>query len=605
MRGMGFRLVLAVMVVFGALSAEAAYGIKWTPGDDAVVAGAYLTAENAFELRMRQPDGKVRQFYRDFDQPNKLYGEEPWVGEDLGGGTFSILTNPEFKGGRTMFIFQNGHLRRMVLGRKDHNFASMPFPASTNSLQSLWPKPLTEAEMSVAFGTWTGDAGRLRLGYANPNKAGCLCAELALLGLALLLLSGRSPCMAAGAILAAAAFFVLTKTESRSAFVAFSVGAMILAVFRIRSLFTWRRFAVVAGIVGVCVAIIAYSGVAERFTTGLVDVAGETDAFRVKVWHAAPKMMVDSPDGWGLGMSGVAYTSWYQPVVEFRAIRTLVNSHLTWLVEFGWVGRFLYLAAIFGFLVLAFLAAWRKFSPLPFAMFALLFTAGLFNSVMEAPTLWIIPVVSLLPLAVDWRKAFTLRSALISICVGAAMSLLTLAVLAVIGSRSESVPALKAGKCMVVVNGKSAKTWVVDDNVVLGKGFLGRELRMYYAAFPEEPSLGIAWDVADVPDTAEHLVVAGRKCEDFLEALSSEPELASKFSSITFISPPFHASAVPENLASNPGFLMLQGELAARMQPEDGEAPRFLKVIPGAELYIPGWMKMVAERGKKISEQQK
>lgn len=593
---------LFIAAAFFALSVPesvAAYGVKWTPGDDEAAAGAYLVADSAFEMRMRQPDGQVRVFHRDFAEPNKLYGDDPWVGEDVGGGVFRILTNPEFKGGRTGFVFQEGHLVRMAFGRKDHSFRRVPFPASTNSLESLWPRELSESEASELFATWKAEGGRWRLGYANPNKGGCLCAELAVLALALLLFCGRRKWLcAAGAVLGVVALFLLAKTESRSAFVAVAAGSAVLVAFRARSLFSPKRLLLAAAVLAVIAGIICFSGVGRRFTTGIVDVSGESDSFRVNVWSAAPKMMVDAPSGWGLGRSGAAYTGWYQRPTEFKVARTLVNSHLTWLVEFGWFGRFVYVWAVVGGILLLLALALCGASPLPAALFLSLFTAGLFNSVMESPTLWILPAASLAMLALVRPRGKARLAVAASLASGAAFSALALVVLAVVGTCGRTPPEIHASVGKVVVNGKRAKTWVVDDNVVLGRGFLGKELRMYYAAFPQEPPLGFVWSVDDLPNGVEHVVLAGRRGVDFLELLRKNPGSADGFKSITFVSPPFAASSLPPELASRRGVKVFQGELAARHTPDAANPPPFLTIVPGAELYLPGWMRIAASAEK-------
>ena len=588
------KRIILVVLALAVSGAKAAYGLKWTQGDEAAVSSSYLVQENAFQLRMRQPDGVVRHFSRDFEQPNMIYGDYPWVGEDLGNGMFKILTNPEFKGGRTAFVFANGHLRRMMLGRKDFQFDAKPYPASNESLESMWPPELTAEDAKALFTTWKGDDGRLRIVYRNPNKGGCLMAEVALLALALLLLARRWWMKAIGGVAAAAAFFALVLTQSRSAFVAFVMGAAILAAFRARALFTWRRFFIAAGIVCVAAAVLAFSGVGTRFTTGLVNTSDASDALRVKIVKTAPAMMVDAPGGWGLGLSGSAYANWYQAPNEFRAVRTLVNSHLTWLVELGWCGRVAYICGLFAFMFILFGAAKRGASPLPLALFAAFFAAGLFNSVMEAPMLWFIPCASLVfLLAPAARSALTVRRTAIAVAGGFALSCVAVVAIACVGQKTDRVP-LKADHGRVVVNGRSAKAWVVDDNAVLGRGFLGRELRMFFAAFPQTPPIGVAWKVEDIPEEARDIVVAGKRCVDFVEAFNRDPSIAGRFESITFISPPFAASSVPEALSSQAGFKVVQGELAVCRTQDAENPPPFLTVVPGAELYIPGWMRLVS-----------
>ena len=589
------HILFSVTALLLAGTAEAAYGLKWKPGDEEAVAGAYLTAENAFELRMRQPDGKIRKFWRDFSEPNMLYGEEPWVGEDMGNGMFRILTNPEFKGGRTGFVFQNGHLRRMVLGRKDYQFEQMPYPASADSLESLWPKELTEEDIKSLFGTWKIQDGRLRIGYANPNKGGCLFAEIALIGLAALLLAGRRRwwLMLIGGLVAAGGFTGIAMTESRSSFVAFVVGAAIIVLLRAKTFFTWRKLAIVAAAIAVVVGIIASGLAGDRFTKGLVNVGGDSDSLRVNIMKAAPRMIADAPDGWGEGMSGIAYANWYQAPTEFRAVRTLVNSHLTWLVEFGWEGRVLYLGGVFALMILLFVVAKRGASPLPAALFAALFVAGCFNSVMEAPTLWIAPVASLMLLfAQAGRKALSGKSVVLSLLVGFVLAGVALAALAYAGIKDRQGPRLFVEGGRVIVNGTSADTWVLDDTVVLGQGLMGRELRMYYGVFPQNLPLGIAWEMGQLPTEAKNLIVAGKRCVDFVSKFNGNPAIAEGYGTITFLSPSFAASEIPEGLAARPNFRVIQGELATRLTPDAVNPPPFLTIVPGAELYIPGWMQI-------------
>lgn len=594
-------ILIGAVVAFFAVEAFAAYGVKWTPGDESAVAGAYLTSESAFELRMRQPDGKIRRFHRDFEDPAKLYGDNPWVGEDMGGGAFRILTNPEFKGGRTAFVFINGHLRRMVFGRKDYKFETVPYPPEKGSIESLWPDEMSEESAMALLSTWKdAKAARVlvgrRIGYENPNKGGCLMAEIALVAVAVLFFARRKWLKALGAAAAVASFAMLVQTQSRGAFVALVLGVLMLAAPRVRSLFSWRRLLIAAGIVCIAAIVLVMSGVGTRFSSGLVNASSPSDALRVKIMKAAPAMMVDAPHGWGFGRSGWSYANWYQAPDEFRVVRTLVNSHLTWLVEFGWCGRVVYLGCLFALMFVLLYVAKCGGNPLPLALFAEFFTAGLFNSVMEAPTLWLLPCASLallfLPPA---RQAITVRKTVAATAAGFILAGILVATLAYIGSKTRHVP-LRAKSGGVVVNGRSAKTWVVDDNVVLGRGFLGRELRMFYATFPNTPPIGVVWRIEDVPEDVENIVVAGRRCEDFVAAFESDHGIAERFASITFISPPFAASTLPTALSGRPSFRVLQGELAVRLTPDAANPPPFLTVVPGAELYIPGWMGIVISK---------
>ena len=599
------KLAVAAFLVLMSARVDAAYGLKWRPGDNEAAASAYLVAENAVTMRMRQPDGVIRKFYRDFTEPNKLYGPHPWVGEDVGNGIFKILTNPEFKGGRTGFVFQNGHLRRMVLGRKDYQFEAKPYPAAslTNTIESLWPHELTKDEIKETYGTWKDDKSRLRMGFGNPNKAGCLCAELALVGLALAFLCGRRKWMlVTGAAMSVASFVLLVLTASRSGMVAFALGACILAVFRMRTLLSPKRICAILAVVALAIGAMVACGTFERFTTKLVDTSSESDSFRLDVYRTAPRMMLDAPSGWGLGMSGSAYTTWYQRPDKFKAIRTLVNSHLTWLVEFGWLGRVAYvmlLAALFWMLLSS---ACRKGNPLPIALWTAFAAAGVFNSVMESPTLWILPLGALaLPFCGGHGKP-TLKDGFRSLVFGAVSAVVVLGGMSIYGASRKSVPEIRASRGHVIVNGTEADVWVVDDGAVLGGGLVGKELRLFYGAFTNEPPIGLVWSVDDIPESARQIVLAGKRGVDFLERLKAESDLATRFKSILFLSPPFAVSSLPESLSNNDRVKVVQGELAVARTPDAENPPPCLKVIPGAELYIPGWMRLVlADKNENVS----
>lgn len=597
------KIIIAVAFAFTFASVDAAYGVKWKPGDNDAVASAYLVAENAFTMRLRQPDGVIRKFYRDFAEPNKLYGPQPWVGEDVGNGIFKIITNPEFKGGRTGFVFQHGHLRRMILGRKDYQFDAMSYPAAafTNSIESLWPHDLTKDEVREMYGSWNVGKKRLDLGFKNPNKGGCLCAELALIGLAMIILcGGRKWLFAGGVIVLVASFVLLLFTASRSGMLALVLGAFVLGAFRFRNLLSPKRICTLMAVVAIAIGTMIASGVFERFTTKLVDTSSEMDSFRLDVLRAAPRMMLDAPSGWGMGVSGRAFTTWYQRPDKFKAIRTLVSSHLTSLVEFGWVGRIAYVTLLAGLWYFLFSVASRKGSPLPVSLWTAFFLAGVFNSVMESPTLWILPLGSLALLFCDGLGRPTAKDGVRSLIFGAVAAAMVLGGMSIYGASHKSVPEIHASRGHVVVNGTEADIWAVDDGVVLGGGLVGKELRLFYGAFTNEAPIGLVWSVDDVPETAKHLVLVGKKCVDFIERVKAEPAFVARFKSILFLSPPFAASSLPISLSSRDGVKVIQGELAVARTADVGIHQPFLEVIPGAELYIPGWMLFASRMAKQF-----
>lgn len=106
-------------------------------------------------------------------------------------------------------------------------------------------------------------------------------------------------------------------------------------------------------------------------------------------------MLRDAPFGWGIGKSGEVYRQWYQPLDRDERYRTLVNSHLTWIVETGIIRGVVWslgwgIVLAFGFLVGRYRGGWLCWSE-----WTALFGTALFSSVCESWTLWVIPVAVL------------------------------------------------------------------------------------------------------------------------------------------------------------------------------------------------------------------
>ena len=112
-------------------------------------------------------------------------------------------------------------------------------------------------------------------------------------------------------------------------------------------------------------------------------------------------MMVDAPGGWGKGQAGIGWMQWYQPFETRYQYRTLVNSHLTYLVERGWIGRFVYFFAWLLLLIVLFYrfgdSAREAFvSATTGGVWAAFAIAAVFSSVAESGILWILPIATLI-----------------------------------------------------------------------------------------------------------------------------------------------------------------------------------------------------------------
>ncbi len=250
----------------------------------------------------------------------------------------------------------------------------------------------------VMEGIFFNGIWRMDWGLGNPNKTAALIAILmvAVWGLAylrrwgfwlaLVMFSGLGIC--------------LVHTFSRGGIVAafFGLFPLVLVVWRP---WPWSRIIGIVVSIWIIVAALIFLQAHKRYGQG-VATEDRSISNRFEIWKAAPTMMADAPGGWGMGQSGRAYMNWYQPLDNNESYRTLVNSHLTWLVELGWIGRFLYLTGWFAVFVLCFPSAQARWMAVPFGIWVAFFVGAFFSSVAESICLWVVPVLALTAVLV-WR----------------------------------------------------------------------------------------------------------------------------------------------------------------------------------------------------------
>ncbi len=162
---------------------------------------------------------------------------------------------------------------------------------------------------------------RYGFGFYNPNHAAALiCAMLPFVWL--LFLQPKFWKKFAGFLLSAVLVYALAMTYSRTGIVVLVLEAVaFLAATRLKS---WKLFAVL-GVVLVGVAVVL--GVSQRFT---IDASASN---RLQIWQAGLSIFAANPFGVGLGNSGKIATAFLLP--DGINCRTLVNSHLTLLCEYG------------------------------------------------------------------------------------------------------------------------------------------------------------------------------------------------------------------------------------------------------------------------------
>ena len=232
---------------------------------------------------------------------------------------------------------------------------------------------------------------RMDWGFGNPNKTATLIAEfiVALWGLAYLCRWGFWVALGFFTLLGGC----LIHTFSRGGLIAAFLGltALIICIPR-----PWpiKKYISIVISLFMLISFSLYIKAYQRYTQCIL-MEDHSITNRILLWENTPAMMVDAPSGWGIGNSGKAFMQWYQTPEDNEQYRTLVNSHLTWLVELGWSMRFVYLFSWFAVILLCLPtkeAEWRAASLGIWIAFGV---AATFSSVAETIWLWIIPGLSL------------------------------------------------------------------------------------------------------------------------------------------------------------------------------------------------------------------
>lgn len=417
---------------------------------------------------------------------------------------------------------------------------------------------------------------RMDWGLGNPNKTAALIASLMV---GLWALSYVCRC---GFWVALAGFaglgVCMVHTFSRGGFIAVVCGLTPVLLMAPRP-WPWRRIIGVMVAVWVIVGASVYLQAHERLGQG-VGRADRSITNRLELWKSAPAMMLDAPGGWGFGNSGRAFMEWYQPLDRNEPYRTMVNSHLTWLVEFGWVGRFLYLAGWLWVFALCWPDARSRWLAIPFGMWLAFLVSAIFSSVAEESWVWVLPALALLAVwAWRWKVAVWPRPiAWVLPPVAAAVALLMLPAIWQ-GSEIQRVrSAVVTGQCPPAV-------WVVVDEKVLGANY-ARSLRAFWRE-QGEACVGIVSDLRDLPSVAgAEVILTGR-----FSSAPSQKDLGNLTgaSSILLVNPALY----PQELGDF-------GELAGRITVAIGDfaqnpaalawARKFgAQRIGGAGDFVPDW----------------
>lgn len=305
---------------------------------------------------------------------------------------------------------------------------------------------------------------RMDWGLGSPNKTAAFIAILmvAVWGFSYI----RKWGFWMAVVLLTALGICLIHTFSRGGLIAAAAGLAILAWQAPRPWPRSRMFAVGISawvIIGFSVFVQAH----ERYGQGVVQ-EDRSITNRIALWKSAPGMMVDAPEGWGIGRSGISYMHWYQPIERHERYRTFVNSHLTWLVEFGWSGRFLYLAGWGWIFLLCWPTRGAQALAIPLAVWISFGVSAVFSSIAESPWLWIIPALTVI-FAIAFRLRKRLWPAPIFFVFPMLLSLLLCLALFFVG-RTMNSSVKKQGEVVIFGVGKP-EYLVFADTAVVGKNY--------------------------------------------------------------------------------------------------------------------------------------
>ncbi len=345
-------------------------------------------------------------------------------------------------------------------------------------------------EPSVEY--FYGETLRWSFGFDNPNKAAVIFACL----LPLLFYGWDAgwkirniwlrtvTCFLAGAAFLLAGY-CLCMTFSRGALVAVVPGIGYVVVFALlrdrgKPVGKWIAHFL---LLGAFAFLVVWTGLGAR--SGEAAAGDRSVGNRFDVWSAALQMSVENPAGFGAGRSGLEYMQWYQATDREEGYRTMVNSYLTFLVEYGW--------GWFALIVVVFSCFWGWTAPgreerfvtgLRGVLIAFL-VAGVFSTTMEEWRLWILPCLAFAALLVTgFRRKVRKRKASLAVALGIAVACILILVGTGLGMSSRDslhreFGAVAGGSSVsrVVKKGSEVRDiGIMPDTQVLGE-FHGKLLR--------------------------------------------------------------------------------------------------------------------------------
>lgn len=425
---------------------------------------------------------------------------------------------------------------------------------------------------------------RMDWGLGNPNKTAALIAEL-MVAVWVLAYARKS-----GFWVAFALFIVLggclIHTFSRGGLIAAFTGLTVLIISAPRP-WSLKKYLAIGISVLLMIAFTFYLDAHERYGQGVFQ-EDRSVTNRLKVWKVVPAMMADAPTGWGIGNAGKAFMQWYQPTHQNELYRTLVNSHLTWLVEFSWPLRFLYLFAWAAIFLICFPTKKSSWYAVPLGIWLSFGTAAFFSSVAESIWLWIVPSLSLVAVignrwrTMQWPRtmAWVMPISVASLCCASFLMV------------GKGATEISGSKDRVVIGKKVPLVWLVVDERTLGSYGFAKSLRKYLAEHPTDRSIGIVRSLVFLPESLSGttIVVAGSP-----EGCNQEimRRLAASASRLLLLSPGYYPQEAGIICDAKSSVEVVFGEFSQSPFLMAWEEAGKVRRISGAGDFFPTWPQIV------------
>lgn len=439
-------------------------------------------------------------------------------------------------------------------------------------------------------------AQRLDLGLGNPNRTGawiCLAMLTAWLP-AFLYKKGFGLSM----VLVFLSALLLLWTASRGALVAAAIGHLILLAW------SWRHWDRKHWIVLASTLLMLFCFSTQLKIADRVNAMPEDRSVlnRLVLWEKSLRMIHDAPAGWGIGNAAPAYHQWYQEPGSDLLYKNLVNTHLTWLVEVGWVARVAYLMGWTLCLLCCFPPAGNSWMAVPLAVWTALGVTAFFSSVADNAAIWFLPVILLISVLI-WRVKHRLWPRSSSFLGAAATSLAISLGLFFSGLAVSQQPSVsRQGEAIRLGQGENSIIVAAPVRSIQGEKY-GHSLRRFLSHSSSNPLAVWIVEEQDLKTVFSQelsgipLILAGE------QAGSSQWQslLADPAARLVFLNPVLRESDVQTLAAARARIWVIRGAL--RPRPDLGQWEKLaarnpnvtLHLVPGAAEYLGSWPELAFE----------